>query len=94
MGTPPASGSLDQIRNVQRKTRFGGVEAVRPSAGRHKLFSEKLNVMLCGVDSFQRVAQQADCLGVRLIEQARREQLDVLAKTRAALITWPAASVT
>jgi len=32
MGTPPASGSLDQIRNVQRKTRFGGVEAVRPSA--------------------------------------------------------------
>jgi len=32
MGTPPASGSLDQIRNVQRKTRFGGIEAVRPSA--------------------------------------------------------------
>src|SRR5947207_7222095 len=32
MGTPPASGSLDQIRNVQRKTRFGGVEAIRPSA--------------------------------------------------------------
>jgi len=32
MGTPPASGSLDQMRNVQRKTRFGGVEAVRPSA--------------------------------------------------------------
>jgi len=32
MGTPPASGSLDQIRNVQRKTRFGGVEAVRPCA--------------------------------------------------------------
>src|SRR5207249_329860 len=32
MGTPPASGSLDQIRNVQRKTRFGGLEAVRPSA--------------------------------------------------------------
>src|SRR5213078_1727750 len=31
MGTPPASGSLDQIRNVQRKTRLGGVEAVRPS---------------------------------------------------------------
>ena len=31
MGTPPASGSLDQIRNVQRKTRFGGVEAVRSS---------------------------------------------------------------
>ena len=23
MGTPPASGSLDQIRNVQRKARFG-----------------------------------------------------------------------
>jgi len=33
MGTPPASGCLDQIRKVQRKTRFGGVEAVRPSAG-------------------------------------------------------------
>src|SRR5437660_9588721 len=32
MGTPPASGPSDQIRNVQRKTRFGGVEAVRPSA--------------------------------------------------------------
>lgn len=32
MGTPPASGSLDQIRNVQRKTRFGGVEAVTPCA--------------------------------------------------------------
>lgn len=32
MGTPPASGSLDQMRNVQRKTRFGGVEAVRLSA--------------------------------------------------------------
>jgi len=32
MGTPPASGSLDQMRNVQRKTRFGGVEAVRPRA--------------------------------------------------------------
>jgi len=32
MGTPPASGSLDQIRNVQRTTRFGGVEAARPSA--------------------------------------------------------------
>src|SRR5438045_3285777 len=32
MGTPPASGSLDQIRNVQRKTRFGGVEAVGPRA--------------------------------------------------------------
>src|SRR2546423_3281387 len=32
MGTPPASGSLDQMRNVQRKTRFGGVEAARLSA--------------------------------------------------------------
>jgi hypothetical protein len=28
MGTPPASSSLNQMRNVQRKTRFGGVEAV------------------------------------------------------------------
>src|ERR1700747_1409771 len=26
MGTPPASGSLDQIRNVQRKARFGVAE--------------------------------------------------------------------
>jgi hypothetical protein len=32
MGTPPASGSLDQMRKVQRKMRFGGVEAARPSA--------------------------------------------------------------
>jgi hypothetical protein len=32
MGTPPASGSLDQMRNVQRKTRFGGVETRRPNA--------------------------------------------------------------
>src|ERR1700704_4377040 len=36
MGTPPASGSSDQMRNVQRKTRFGGVEAVGPSAGSAK----------------------------------------------------------
>lgn len=31
MGTPPASGSLDQMRNVQRKARFG-VKAMTPCA--------------------------------------------------------------